>query len=105
MRVRAGDFIAEYYEIRRKSDNKRLHMLQIADDKNGYYERFKIDSDGNLVYNKELNLYEREYKKEPIRFVRNTYYFIILIGLFKRFFLDFIAFVKMEINVRKNKEE
>jgi len=105
MFIKVGDFLADYYEVRRKSDNKRLKLLQEANDMTGCYERFKTDSNDELIYNKKLHLYERECIREPIKFVRNASYFVILIGLFKHCFLNIRKFIKMEINIRKSKEE
>lgn len=105
MLIRVGDFVAEHYEVRRKADNKRLNKVQIADNERGYYERFKIDENDEMIFDTKLNLYEREYIREPIKFVRNTAYLVILIGLFKRFFQDVGKFIEIETNVRKSKEE
>ena len=101
MTINVGDFVAGYYEVRRIDDNKRIGMVQVADDKNHYYERFKTDKDGSIIYDEKLRLYEREYKKEPIKFVRNASYFIIIKGLLKYYLEAIKGLIKMEINIRK----
>jgi len=101
MLVNVGDFVAGYYEIRSKKDNKRINMIQVADDRNNYYERFKLDKDGIIIYNEKLGLYEREYKKEPIMFVRNASYFTIMKGLLIYYLEAIKQVIKMERNIRK----
>ncbi len=102
MLVNVGDFVGMYYEVRNKKNNKRIGAIQqvYISNNNCWYERFKTDKDGDIIYNEKLNLYEREHKTEPIIFVRNVSYFIIMIGLLKYCLEAIKQVIRMEINVR-----
>ena len=74
MRINVKDILSPYYDIIDMNTKKRISLCIRADDKSGYYEIYKTDDEGEIIFDKITQKFATMLLKGDITIIRKVSY-------------------------------
>ena len=95
MEININDILAPYVDVINLETDTRIEKCVYADDVRGIYEVYRVDNEGEVIFNPGTQSFETDVKKGSIVITKKHSYIYIFFSLLRDVIQKFIKFVRL----------